>query len=107
MNDPFVSHECEEICSRVRNCADRFKELCDDSQHISSDAEAFCRRAHPQHYKDYLESVRDAARMAVSWQNESRDDAVSHHQHDEAMIDECGDESFPASDPPGWNAAHA
>jgi hypothetical protein len=70
-------------------------------------ADEFCTGQQPQRYRELLERVRDAAQSAISWQAESRTEIVKHHVHDETMIDECGDESFPLSDPPEWNSAHA
>jgi hypothetical protein len=107
MNDPFVAREWAELCDGVRKCADLAGKLCGDDQHFVNAADGFCTGQRPQRYGELLERVRDAAQLAISWQDESRTEIVNHHVHDEAMIDECGDESFPASDPPEWNSAHA
>ncbi|GAA5506725.1 hypothetical protein Rcae01_02178 [Novipirellula caenicola] len=62
------------------------------------------------------EPARDAtARDATARDATARDevsrfgtaDERATHEHEEAMIDEASDESFPASDPPSFSHAHA
>tara|TARA_R110002049_G_scaffold285698_4_gene467108 strand:+ start:283395 stop:283706 length:312 start_codon:yes stop_codon:yes gene_type:complete len=103
MNDPFVQSEWGLLCDRLRQCAKGIARDEDEFEKFQEQQRAFAEQDAPQRYRDLLNLTAAAARLAVSWQETRHADIV----HEEEMIDETLDESFPASDPPSFTHAHA
>ncbi|KAA5547074.1 hypothetical protein FYK55_01250 [Roseiconus nitratireducens] len=102
MNDPFLEAQWNELVEKVRQTASM-----DDGGDQAGrlrDAEEFAQLPVPERYDAYLERVRESAALANRW----RESRVEHDaSHDDALVDEVGDESFPASDPPPFSHSHA
>ncbi len=111
MIDQFVKSEWELLCDHLRQCAGAIARTESDKAEFLTQAEAFADLEPPHRYPDLLKKTADAAELAVRWQQvrgektSATESAV--HAHEEEMIDEALDESFPASDPPSFSHAHA
>lgn len=103
MFDPFIQSEWQQLCAHLGKCA---KEIAQDGNERAlfvREAEEFADQASPERYRDLLERTADASRLAVTWQSARATDFA----HNDALIDEASEESFPASDPPTFSHAHA
>ena len=102
MNDIFIEREWSELCERVVQTAAHLPANQAEAATFAEQANQFCAQAVPQRYPELLDRVADAARLAKRWQGE-REAAIEADE----LIDEVGEESFPASDPPAFSRAHA
>ncbi|QDT12725.1 hypothetical protein [Planctomycetes bacterium K23_9] len=103
MFDPFVQAEWQELCERLNKCAKGIARDSDKQADFVQKTEKFADQPAPERYPELLERTAEAARLAVEWQG-TRNAAFAH---DDALVDEAGDESFPARDPPTFSHAHA
>jgi hypothetical protein len=101
MNDPFVQSEWQSLCERVQRCAHSLANDKAEEKIFESQAHAFASADPPHRYSELLTKVAEAAHLAVKWQSDAQ------HDFENDLIDEAGDESFPASDPPAFTAGHA
>lgn len=102
MKDLFVESEWLGLCNRVLSCANKLGVGSHSELLMLQQAKEFVDQEAPQRYKDLLACTAAAARLAVAWQELRQQSA-----HEEEMIDEAVDESFPASDPPSFSHSHA
>ena len=103
MKDPYLESEWTELCDHLRRCAVTISRNADQKSKFLRQAEEFATQAAPDHYHVLLERTAAASKLAVGWQKAR----AAGFAHDEEMIDEASDESFPASDPPTYSHAHA
>lgn len=97
MRDPFIEQQWAELCDHVRKCANQIAQNESERSDYEQQADEFASTEPPTRYHELLEKTAEASRLAVHWQTEEQ----------EASIDEAGNESFPASDPPSFSHAHA
>ncbi len=125
MNDPFVKSQWQILCEDLRRCARAIAVSEEDAEKFARQAETFANQDPPDRYPGLLRRTAEAAEIAVQWQQQRGDEvptdagtlpthaaaepthAAAVHAHEEEMIDEASDESFPASDPPSFSHAHA
>ncbi|MCC7339301.1 MAG: hypothetical protein IT422_29765 [Pirellulaceae bacterium] len=103
MLDPFVQSEWQQLCAHLGKCAEGVARDSDEKADVVQEAKKFADQPAPERYGELLERTADAARLAIRWQSTREADSA----HNEALIDEAGNESFPASDPPTFSHAHA
>lgn len=103
MFDPFVQSEWQQLCAHLGKCADGIARNAQEKADFVRESEKFADQPAPERYRDLLERTAEASRLAVKWQS-TRD---ADFAHDDAMIDEASEESFPAGDPPTFSHAHA
>ncbi|MFG0255187.1 MAG: hypothetical protein ACF787_08820 [Rhodopirellula sp. JB053] len=102
MKDPFVQSQWQELCEHLKQVAQHLGERAGSTSQYADEAAQFCASEPPDRYSHLLDRVREAAHLAIRWQ-----DQTSEHRHDEDLVDEAGEESFPASDPPVFSHSHA
>ncbi|EMI22378.1 hypothetical protein RMSM_00690 [Rhodopirellula maiorica SM1] len=111
MNDPFVKSQWQILCEDLKRCANAIAVCEEDAAEYARQSEAFANQPQPERYPDLLKKTAEAAELAVQWQQRRGDEVPNRedtvHAHEEEMIDEASDESFPASDPPSFSHAHA
>ncbi|TWU40083.1 hypothetical protein Q31b_34270 [Novipirellula aureliae] len=100
MSETWVQQQWLQLCERLKCSA----EHC-GSEKSKQQADEFCGQAPPERYADVLARVRDAAVLAISWQQTNHQEPQNQDGHDSELIQEAGEESFPASDPPSWNSS--
>ncbi|MCM2369852.1 hypothetical protein [Aporhodopirellula aestuarii] len=102
MKDVFVQSQWDELCDHLNQVAGYFGSKANRTSQFSDESKAFRQSDPPVRYQDLLERTREAAALAARWRSE-----IALHDHDEEMIDEASEESFPASDPPAFSHSHA
>ncbi|TWU24350.1 hypothetical protein Pla52o_22770 [Novipirellula galeiformis] len=109
MNNSFTQAEWGQLCDRVRRCAEAIAENDVEKADFLQQAETFANQDPPQTYSELLQSTAEASRLAIGWQQKCDADTAYEAKvlHEEEMLDETLDESFPASDPPSFSHGHA
>ncbi len=102
MRDPFVQSQWEQLCDHLDQVAEHLGEKTHQVAEFRREADAFRHGETPDRYQHLLERVAQATAIAIRWQS-----ASDRHDHDDALVDEASDESFPASDPPVFSHSHA
>ncbi|WP_419187576.1 hypothetical protein [Stieleria bergensis] len=95
MKDPFIDSQWRELCDHLSRVA----------EHLGGplrEADAFRLQDPPDRFSHLLDRVREATTLANKWR-----ETQTSHRHDDDLIDEAGQESFPASDPPTFSHSHA
>lgn len=77
MKDVWIENEWEDLCDRLMRTA----RYCGEPSCVDQ-AEKFAGRTPPNRYLDLLESVREAARLAVSWQEDEQRTVSSNQDKD-------------------------
>ncbi len=99
----LLSNPSGSSCAISCECAEAIARGADQKADFLRQFKEFADQAAPERYPDLLKKTAAASKLSVSWQG-VRDADISH---EEEMIDEASQESFPASDPPSFSHAHA
>lgn len=100
MTDIFVEFEWLSLCQRLEAVGDHVAQTDSEKERMRKESRSFAEQEAPRSYTDLLERVRRAAKISIRWHDEAEVRA-----HVDEMIDEAGEESFPASDPPSFTGA--
>lgn len=111
MLDPFIESRWQELIAHLRTCAETAASDPQEKRKFVEQCESFSQRETPSGYRELLGATADAARLAKSWQS-PRATELTHEDeavfsHEDKLVDEASEESFPASDPPPFSRAHA
>jgi hypothetical protein len=84
MTDWWVQNEWQELCRQLKVSAEHLAEGgTEKTAQIEGQVREFCSRDAPRRYRELLDRVREAARLAIDWQNDdSRQLPVSQSSND-------------------------
>ncbi len=83
MKDPFLEQQWRELNERLQGCATHLAGSdAGLAQTFAEQAAAFGDNTPPERYPQLLQRVREAAEMAVAWQNQRDGQATDRHSAD-------------------------